>query len=94
MYDMEAQLTTIVPGQTPCLACLVPAQPPEWRREFPVFGAVAGTIACLAVVEVIKVIAALGQPLLGKLLAIDMREMNFHKVQIERNPQCAVCGKR
>src|SRR5262249_13717907 len=47
MYELEAQLTTIVPGQTPCLACLYPTEPPAWKRQFPVFGAVAGMIACL-----------------------------------------------
>ena len=38
MYDCEFQITTILPGQTPCLACLFPEDPPAWRREFPVFG--------------------------------------------------------
>lgn len=92
MYDMEAQLTTIVPGKSPCLACLFPEQPPQWKRQFPVFGAVSGTIACLAAVEAIKVLAGLGDPLIGTLLTIDMRAMNFHKVHIKRNPQCSVCG--
>src|SRR5262245_39149930 len=40
MYELEAQLTTILPGQTPCLACLYPGEPPSWQRRFPVFGAV------------------------------------------------------
>lgn len=31
MADMEAYLTTIVPGQTPCLTCLFPEKP-EWDR--------------------------------------------------------------
>ena len=44
MYDMEAQLTSIIPGETPCLACLHPADPPGWKREFPVFGAMTPTI--------------------------------------------------
>src|SRR5437763_11301006 len=34
MYELEAQLTTVVPGRTPCLACLYPAEPPGWRRQF------------------------------------------------------------
>lgn len=29
MYDLDAQLTTIIPGQTPCLRCLYPADPPN-----------------------------------------------------------------
>ncbi|MCA9047582.1 MAG: HesA/MoeB/ThiF family protein, partial [Planctomycetaceae bacterium] len=48
MYDFDAQLTTIIPGRTPCLPCLYPDNPPDWKREFPVFGAVSGTVASLA----------------------------------------------
>ncbi|HUG19858.1 MAG TPA: HesA/MoeB/ThiF family protein, partial [Planctomycetaceae bacterium] len=57
MYDLEASLTTVIPGQTPCVACLCPEPPPVWKREFPVFGAVSGTVGCLAAMEAIKVLA-------------------------------------
>ena len=40
MYDLDAQLTTMIPGRSPCLKCLYPEDPPHWKREFPVFGAV------------------------------------------------------
>ena len=92
MYDLEAQLTTVIPGQTPCLACLYPVEPPAWKREFPVFGAVSGTIGCLAAMEAIKVIAGFGDPLCGRLLSCDLRDMTFHRRTIRRNPACPVCG--
>ncbi|MCX7826241.1 MAG: HesA/MoeB/ThiF family protein, partial [Verrucomicrobiae bacterium] len=41
MYDTELHLTTIRPGHTPCLACLYPEKSADWKRQFPVFGAVA-----------------------------------------------------
>ena len=94
MYELDAQLTTIVPGRTPCLACLYPEAPPAWQRRFPVFGAVAGTVGCLAAMEAIKVLAELGEPLLGQMLVCDLRSMTFRKVAIRRDPQCAVCGAR
>ncbi len=93
MYDLEAQLTTILPGQTPCLACLFPDQPPEWRREFPVFGAVSGTVGCMAAMEAIKVLSGFGEPLTGSLLTFDLRDMSFARRRITRNPGCAVCGQ-
>ncbi len=93
MYDLEAQLTTVLPGRTPCLACLYPEEPAAWQREFPVFGAVAGTVGCLGAMEAIKVLAGLGEPLLGKLLVCDLRDMTFRKVAIHRRPGCAVCGE-
>src|SRR5207237_7740719 len=63
MYDMQAQVTTVIPGRTPCLACLYPVEPPDWKREFPVFVAVSGIAGCLRAVEVIKLLAGLGEPL-------------------------------
>jgi len=92
MYEWEAQVTSIVPGQTPCLACLCPEAPAAWRRQFPVFGAVSGTIGCLGAMEVIKLLTGTGQPLLGRLLACDLRTMTFRTLKTTRSPQCAVCG--
>ena len=94
MYDLEAQITTMIPGQTPCLACLYPESPPEWRREFPVFGAVSGTVGCIAVMEAIKVLAGFGETLAGSLLTFDLRDMQFSKRRISRSPDCPVCSGR
>ena len=92
MYELECHLTSIVPGQTPCLACLWPAQPPKWTRQFPVFGAVAGTAGCMAAMEAIKLISGLGTPLLGRLLSIDLFDMTTRTVCIGRRDDCPVCG--
>ena len=93
MYDLEGQLTTILPGRTPCLACLYPEFPSSWQREFPVFGAVSGVVANLAAMEGIKVIAGFGETLAGKLLSYDLRHVEFRTVAISRRANCAVCGK-
>lgn len=92
MYELEVQITTILPGATPCLSCLHPDDPAAWKREFPVFGAVAGAVACLAAMEAIKVITGLGKPLLGELLTGDLRDMSFHRFAIARDPHCRVCS--
>jgi molybdopterin/thiamine biosynthesis adenylyltransferase len=92
MYELEGTLTTILPGRTPCLACLTPTPPPGWKREFPVFGAVSGAIGCLAAMEAIKVLTGLGEPLAGRLLACDLREMTFRVRPILRRPDCSVCA--
>lgn len=93
MYEFEAQLTSFIPGQTPCLACLYPETPAHWKRQFPVFGAVAGTIGSLAAVEAIKILAGLGQPLAGRLLVCDLKRMDFRTLKIRRLPNCPVCGQ-
>jgi molybdopterin/thiamine biosynthesis adenylyltransferase len=92
MHELEAQITTIVPGRTPCLACLYPEPPPYWRRQFPVFGAVSGMVGCLGAMEVIKLLTGLGEPLQGRLLTCDLRTMSFRSVKTMRRSDCPVCG--
>ena len=92
MYELQAQVTTVLPGQTPCLACLHPEVPPAWTRRFPVFGAVSGTVGCLGAMEAVKVLSGLGEPLAGRLLTMDLRDMQFRILTIEQRPGCPVCG--
>lgn len=92
MYDLEAQITTIQPGHTPCLNCLYPETPPHWKRQFPVFGAVSGTVGCLGAMEAIKVLAGVGEPLHNRLLSMDLRSMSFRTLTIRRNTECPTCS--
>lgn len=92
MFSMEGQVTTIVPGRTPCLACIYPEEPAQWKRRFPVFGAVSALAAAIAAVEGIKVLAGLGTPLAGTLLYYDTLGMSFQRIPIRRRPDCPVCG--
>jgi molybdopterin-synthase adenylyltransferase len=92
MYEMEGRITTIVPGKTPCLECLVPEAPATWKRQFPVLGAVSGTVACLAATEAVKSIAQFGEPLHNRWLQFDTRDMTFRTFAIERRIDCPVCG--
>jgi len=93
MYDLDLSVTTVVPGKTPCLACLHPEVPPVWRREFPVFGAVSGTVGCLAAMEAIKILAGFGEPLTGVMLTSSLRDMTFSRRNIQRRTDCEVCGE-
>jgi molybdopterin/thiamine biosynthesis adenylyltransferase len=94
MYDMEGQVMTIIPGETPCLACVYPEFPEAWKREFPVFGAVSALAANVAALEVIKVIAGFGETLGGKMLVYNTRNMQFHTLPLARRPDCEICGVR
>jgi len=94
MYALEAHITTFIPGATGCLACLCSEVPATWRRQFPVLGAVSGTVACLGAVEVVKVLTGLGAPLTGVLLAMDLGSMQFRRLKIRQNPECPVCAAR
>jgi molybdopterin/thiamine biosynthesis adenylyltransferase len=92
MFSMEGQITAIVPGKTACLACMVPAEPAEWKREFPVFGAVSATAGAIAAMEGIKLLAGMKPSLVGTLLYFDLGSATFQRVPTVRRADCAVCG--
>ena len=92
MYDLEAHIYTVLPGRSACVGCLFPEKPPAWRREFPVFGAVSGTVGCLGAMEAIKLIAGIGQPLSDRMMTFDLRSMTSRELKIARRADCAVCG--
>ncbi|MCC6884161.1 MAG: HesA/MoeB/ThiF family protein [Verrucomicrobiales bacterium] len=94
MHGMAASLTTFQPGRTGCLRCQVPEVPPvtAWKRQFPVFGAVSGTVACLGAMEAIKWITGLGTLLTGEMLSMDLGSMRFRKLKLPRNPDCPTCS--
>jgi molybdopterin/thiamine biosynthesis adenylyltransferase len=93
MYELEGQITTIIPGETPCLACIYPEVPPGWKRQFPVFGAVSCLAACIGVAEGIKLLSGMAEPALrGNMLYFDLRTMAFRKLPLQRRADCPVCG--
>lgn len=92
VFEMEAQVTAIIPGRTPCLACLYPERPPAWKRQFPVLGAVPALAAGIAVIEGVKLLTGHESSLVGKLLYCDTRTMNFMTIPIQRRTDCPICG--
>ncbi|MEM8603184.1 MAG: HesA/MoeB/ThiF family protein [Cyanobacteria bacterium P01_H01_bin.121] len=92
MNSMEAYLTTIIPGETPCLSCLFPEKPDWDRRGFGVLGVVSGTLACMTALEAIKVITGYGEALRSQLLTMDLNRMEFAKRRPYKDPDCPVCG--
>lgn len=92
MFDMEGQVTTILPGRTPCLRCLYPEEPAGWKRQFPVLGAVSALAGAVAALEGIKVLTGLGEPLVGMLLYYDARTMQFQRIPVSRRTDCPECG--
>jgi molybdopterin/thiamine biosynthesis adenylyltransferase len=93
MHALEASVTTFLPGRTGCLACYVPEVPPSWKRQFPVFGAVSGTAACIGAMEVIKLITGVGEPLAGEMLCMNLGNVSFRRVKLPRRADCQVCGR-
>ncbi|WP_232436418.1 HesA/MoeB/ThiF family protein [Paenibacillus rubinfantis] len=95
MYGFEVSLTTIIPGVTPCLACIYPEREQDWEPfGFPVLGATSGLVGCLAALEAVKWIAGIGQPLVHRMLRFHTLDLSQFVVALRRNPDCACCKSR
>ena len=92
MYSLEGHVMPIVPGETPCLACLFPETPPHWKRRFPVFGAVSALVANIGVMEGLKLIAGFGSTSQGKMMLIDANRVNIRRIDVTRRADCLVCS--
>jgi adenylyltransferase/sulfurtransferase len=92
----SGQLTTIIPGKTPCYRCLFPTPPPEevfpGGRAMGIMGTSPGIIGCLQATEALKLILGLGDLLLGRLLIYDGLGMDFEVIPFFKRPDCPVCG--
>jgi adenylyltransferase/sulfurtransferase len=50
-------------------------------------------VGTMQATEVIKLIAGIGEPLVGRLLMIDALSMNFRTLKLRKNPDCPVCSE-
>jgi len=75
------QVTTIVPGKTKSLREIFP-NVKEKKGKFPIIGAAAGVIGSIQAMEVIKLLTGLGEPLLNKLLLVDLAYNTFDVVEL------------
>lgn len=90
------QIMTVLPGKGPCLRCLIPEIPP--RKDTPtcsesgIVGAAAGIIGAWQAAEAIKLLAGAGEPLCGRLLAIDALAGTATVLSAAWDPSCPACG--
>ncbi len=90
-WGMTGTLIVVRPGQTACLQCVYPNEPP-FEELFPVVGAISCATGALAALEAIKILSGTGKPLFGRLLTYDGFVGRPSVVELKRNPNCPVCG--
>ena len=81
--------------QSPCYACVFPPDTvvEETRcSTMGVFAPLVGIIGAMQAAEALKILAHIGQPLVGQLLMLDGRNMVWHTVRIPRATHCIVCA--
>ena len=93
----KGQLTTVIPGVSPCYRCIFRNPPPKdvvpTCKQAGVIGAMGGVIGSLQAMEAIKYITGAGELLTGYLLTYDALTMEFRKIKLPpRGKGCAVCS--
>lgn len=81
----------------PCYRCVFNEPPlPEnvpSCADIGVFAITPGVIGLLQATEILKMILDIGETLSGILVLIDLLGTSFKKIDIQKNPNCKVCGK-
>ena len=97
IFRFEGQATVFHPKEGgPCYRCLYPEPPPPGLvpscAEGGVLGVLPGVIGTIQATEAIKLLAGIGEPLIGRLMLYDALSMRFRELKLRRNPDCPVCG--
>jgi adenylyltransferase/sulfurtransferase len=58
-----------------------------------VLGILPGIIGTMQAAETIKLIIGKGNPLIGKLLFLDVMEMKIRELKLRKDPNCPICGE-
>ena len=101
IYRFDGQASVFWPaapgGEAPCYRCLYPEPPPPGMvpscAEGGVLGVLCASIGSVQVNEAIKLLTGIGEPLLGQLLIYDALEMEYRKLPVRKDPNCAICGQ-
>ena len=93
----QGQTMTFLPHQGPCYRCVFKNPPPPEAvptcRQAGVLGVMGGIIGTIQATEALKYLLGLGDLLNGSLLTFDALRMDFRKIKISHDKNCAVCGE-
>ncbi|WP_431680324.1 adenylyltransferase/sulfurtransferase MoeZ [Kitasatospora sp. KL5] len=96
IYRFDGQASVFWAEHGPCYRCLYPEAPPPGMvpscAEGGVLGVLCASIGSIQVTEAIKLLAGVGEPLVGRLMIYDALEMQYRSVKVRKDPNCALCG--
>ena len=100
IYRFDGQASVFAPmlgDDLPCYRCLYPEPPPPGMvpscAEGGVLGVLCASIGAIQVNEAIKLLTGIGDPIAGKLMIYDALEMEYRKLKVRKDPNCALCGE-
>ena len=97
IFQFEGQVSIFDAKHGPCYRCLYPEPPPPGLvpscAEGGVLGILPGVVGTLQASEVVKLIIEKGKPLIGRLLFIDVLDMNMRELKLQKDPNCPICSE-
>ncbi len=102
VWGTYGQVTTVIPGQTPCLRCLIPSAAESRGGEVacpitgaficPVIGFTPAILGLIEVSEALRLMLGERPVLAGTLMTVDLNSLEFTKIKVERRRDCPACG--
>lgn len=93
---MEGQVIVFAnQGEGPCYRCLYKDDGDDTATtcsENGILSPVVGIIGSIQAVEALKIIMAVGKPLISRLLLLDAYTMEWRSLKLPADPQCPVCS--
>lgn len=98
VWRFEGQVSVFAPSLGgPCYRCANPVAPAPGVvpgcAEAGVLGVLPGLVGTLQALEAIKLLAGIGDPLVGRLLHFDGLTTKFREFALRRDPGCARCSE-
>ena len=96
IYQFDGQASVFWSKVGPCYRCLHPTPPPPGSvpscAEGGVLGAICASIGSIQVIEAIKLITGIGEPLIGRLLIYDALKLEQRQISVKVRPDCPICS--
>lgn len=97
IFRFEGQVSVFDAKRGPCYRCLYPEPPPPGLvpscAEGGVLGILPGVVGTIQASEVVKLVIGEGAPLAGRLLFLDVLDMEPRILKLKKDPECPVCGE-
>lgn len=98
IFRFDGQASVFDSRRGPCYRCLH-AQPPGPGEapscsEAGVLGVLPGLVGLVQATEALKLVAGLGEPLVGRLVHYDALGLRVAEFVLPKDPDCPACGER
>lgn len=94
-FDGQVSVFDFRDKNTPCYQCLFPdsGEDEELRcSDHGVFSPLVGIIGCTQAAEAMKLILKVGNSLMGRLLILESKNMDWKTLKVPKDPHCTVCS--